>query len=430
VQSERSEEALISKSLFMPLQDRNIALSIIMYDTKIQKEPNAKKIFRDFKIPFQTLSSFRTKNVIDILVREKPDAVLMIVDIGPIPRAFVIACQRLKIPFIVTAVDVQSKIASVEQNATKLLKLVFSRISRLPNMAKMYLYYFRTKIGVNPTLIMNVPDMSLEFLRDITDPIAGQSSEYILTATPSDAVFLRRNCLQTRLIKAVGNPLFDSSILKDFESTKPAEVKAEVQNIFGIPTSKKIVIVLSGAQLEHGLWTEEQKLTFYNQMFESFEEFRSKIFVVIKLHPAESNIFSKIWKDKYDDYIKISRFDLGKLIWASDIVITWFSRAMIDVLIARKPLILVDFFGDRKRFNLLNETENIIEQNISINVFKKDDLKKTLSNIIEDESFRRQIIQIEDNFYSKNLFLMDGKSSERIAETVRTIIDRRRISKK
>ena len=162
VQSERSEEALISKSLLLPLLNRKIALSIIMYDTKIQNEPNAKKILRDLNVPFTILADYGTKNLKEVLLHEKPDIVVMIIDFGPIPIAFVAACRNLEIPFVVTAIDVQSNISSIEQNVTKLLKLVSSRMSRLPNMAKMYLYYFRTKLASNPSSIINIPSTSIE----------------------------------------------------------------------------------------------------------------------------------------------------------------------------------------------------------------------------------------------------------------------------
>ena len=165
-------------------------------------------------------------------------------------------------------------------------------------------------------------------------------------------------------------------------------------------------------------------------MFDSFEKFEERASFIVKLHPAEINIFPKIWQSKYDKFIKITSFNLRKLIIGSDVVISWFSRAMIDAVIARKPLIVVDFFDDRERFNLLNETANIIDQNIALVVSQVDELTSALANIIENVSFRRQLVRLEEDFYSKNFSLMDGKSAVRIAETIEKIIISKPIARK
>ena len=262
------------------------------------------------------------------------------------------------------------------------------------------------------TKLVNIPKLVKEvILSNFQGKFVGQYANYILANTQKDAEFLRKHCPNARFVRAVGNPIFDEMLKLDGTARK------DTAHRFRVPEDKKIVLFLSGSQVEHGLWTEEQKMLANRSILDSLETLCNQIHVIIKLHPVEQNVFTLTWKQHYNDFISVTKSDISRLIQASDVVITWPSTAILNVVLARKPLIVMDFFNQRAQgITLL--AEMTIDHGAAHEVFNATELREALADVIANGKLKEKLQRCERVFSLEYLGTIDGKSSERIADAI------------
>jgi hypothetical protein len=66
---------------------------------------------------------------------------------------------------------------------------------------------------------------------------------------------------------------------------------------FKIPENKKLIVFLSGSQVEHGLITREEKISANKSILATLSTLNNQTNVIIKLHPVEQNFFPVTWKE-------------------------------------------------------------------------------------------------------------------------------------
>jgi hypothetical protein len=417
---ERLEFVQLVRSLFLPLSKRNVSMKVILIETNetyesVQKE--AEKILLTEQVPFQYLADYNSETALGILREEKPLLVVTDNDQEPERRAFVLTAQKLNISTLVLRETVAS---SKNANFRKILTLIAMKLNELPRISKKYLFYYKSALAIEPISLINFPQVVKDFIHQLSNPTAGESADYILTNTSEDAESLKKFCPHARRILAVGNPRFDEVLNLTFSECK--KIRQEIREMFNIPSNKKIILLLSSSQVEHGQWSEKQKMTVNQEILAVLEKLRDEVDVIIKLHPVERNIFPLIWKPDYDSFIRVSNFDLLKFILASDLVISWYSTAMINVVLSRKPLIALDFSGDRAHGNVLLSIQAIVEQGAALEALNVTDLFGSLSAILSDDQLRNSLKQSQDVFHSTYLKTMDGYSASRIAEMIAEIV--------
>jgi hypothetical protein len=115
--------------------------------------------------------------------------------------------------------------------------------------------------------------------------------------------------------------------------------------------------------------------------------------------------------------------NLSELIIASDIVVTWFSTAMINIVIARKPLVVIDFFNERK-IGLLPSIQAIADQNAALEANNANQLQESLTLINQNSDIREKLLMSQEAFHATYLNTIDGKSIKRIVDAIKEIITR------
>jgi hypothetical protein len=418
---ERLEFVQLVKSLFHPLLKRNISMLVILIETHETYETvlkEAEKILRIARVPFRELTDYDSKTALGILREEKPYLVVTDHDQEPIRGAFVLTARKLNISTLVLRETVAT--SKNYPNFRQIFILILGKLNELPRILKKYLFYYTSILVIKPIFLINIPQVIKDFMYHLSNPTAGESADYILTNTLKEAELLKKFCPHARYIRAVGNPRFDEIL--NLTSSRRNKVRKEIQEMFNIPPNKKIILFLSSSQVEHGMWSEKQKRTVNQQILAVLEKLQEEADIIIKLHPVERNIFPLIWKPNYDSFIHVSNFDLSKLIVASDFVISWFSTAMINVVLARKPLIAIDFFGDRAHGNILLSTQAIVDYGAALEALNANELYESLSAILRDDRLRKTLKQCQDVFHSTYLKTIDGNSINRIAETIADII--------
>jgi len=169
-----------------------------------------------------------------------------------------------------------------------------------------------------------------------------------------------------------------------------------------IPQEKKIILFAT-----ENLPNLEEKMMIANSVFESMSDL-SEFFLVIKMHPNESNwlIYEKIAK-KYgiSSYLILKDISLYELIHASDLVIISYSTVGLEAMRMLKPVISLNLMG-------LHNESNIIKNDLSIEVREKGELIPAILKCIDNKNEKK--IQSAKIFAENELGIIDGKATERV----------------
>jgi hypothetical protein len=410
--SPRHEIAQIAASLYHPLLKRGISLLPIVIEAGIGEEwIQVEEIFNKSKIVFKSFSEFHRLTALQILIKEKPRIIVTDNDLLGVHNAFVLSGKYLGIPVVVIRESTYNSKDS--PNFHWMLTEALAKLNQIPRLMKKYLFYIRSVASVNPRVLRNISKLFKEVvLSNFQGQFIGQYADYILANTKDDADFLKKHCPKARFVRVVGNPIFDYMLKNDDIA------RTEILRMFKIPEDQKIVLFLSGAQVEHGIWTKEQKILANQSILNLLESISNQIHVIIKLHPMEQNLFYLTWKPDYDDFMNITKQNLNQLIQASDVVITWPSTAMLDIILAGKPLIVMDFYNQRAQGAMTLLSENAIDQGAAYEVFNTVELSEVLTDIIADGKLKEKLQECERIFSLVHLTKIDGKSNERIADCI------------
>lgn len=421
--SERSEFVTDLSAVFPLLSSEKLILVPLMLPFSGERfVEKAKVLYKDVGIPIKTLNNYGNKNALGIFLEEKPVLLVTNSDRGFLSRSFVLVAKRLNVPVLVIRDCVESKKPS---NASKLLRAIElanrSYVS-IPKQFGNYIYYLRTLMSLNPTLAVNFPKQTTEFFNDMTHGIEGASADYLVTTTLGDEFFLKEHLPHLSHIRTVGNPRYDA-ILNSQKVYDNKQLKKEVREMFNVPHDKEILLFLASAKVIHGLIDDKTNLAVHNEILETLAKFKDHFHIIIKRHPVERDFFSEIWKPEYDEFVSVTTFDLNKLILASDVSLSWYSTTMINVVLARKPLVAMDLFDERNnRIVSPREVLHICDEGAAKEVTTVKGLYEILSLLVKDCGLRERMVDAEEAFHSRYMKEVDGKSAYRIVSTIKDII--------
>ncbi len=383
-----------------------------------EHETNVLRENKIANVTFRDLSDYNSKTALQILDQEHPDLIVTDNDQEPVRGAFVITARTLNIPVLI----LREIVMVTKPKFDQMFMLIARKTGEFPRIFIKYFFCFRSILEIKPAYFLNLSKVIGRFIDHLSNPTAGEFADYILTSTEEDAKLLRKLCNRPRFIRAVGDARFDAAVNQS--PTERMSIREEIKRSFNIPANKKIILFLSSSQVEHGMWTLEQKKRVNEEIFDLLAKFRNHAHVIVKLHPVEKNIFPLIWKTDYDNVIHVTNSDLSHLIAASDLVITWVSTAMINVVLSRIPMVVIDFFNDGLMGGILLSTQAIVEKGAAVKAINSQQLSNWTQRILEDEIFSRTLKSRQDAFDCNYLKAIDGKSIERVSETIIEIMNR------
>jgi len=409
---ERIEFIKLVKSLSGTLLKNKISIVVLLDE----HETNVLFQNKVDGVVFKDLSNYTSKNALCILDEEKPSLVVTDNDQEPIRGAFVITARILNIPILILREMVMVSKPKFDQ----MFFLVFRKIGEFPRLFAKYFFCFKSILVIKPYYFFNFYEVFKRFICHLSNPTAGEFADYILTNTDEDARLLERLLSRPRFVHAVGDPRFDDIVNASlFERQK---IREEFSRSFKIPGYKKIILFLSSSQVEHGMWSVEKKKQVNTEILDLFSKFQNDAEIIIKLHPVEKNIFPLIWKPNYNQFIHVTDFDVSKLIIGSDLVVTWVSTAMVNAVLAMKPLVVIDFFNDGVTGGVLLSTQAIVDNGAALMAVNSYDLYDFTKLILNDNHFVKALQSSQELFHNTYLKRIDGKSIDRISETIIKII--------
>jgi UDP-N-acetylglucosamine:LPS N-acetylglucosamine transferase len=362
-------------------------------------------------IPFSLLENYKTFNVMNIIRKEKPDLIIICHDGSATERSFIIAAESIGIPSLMIQVGNISQVRKVSKIygfKSALYKIFLSKQSK--QICNRYLYLFITCINLQKNKLLGTRYFCQMILKDITSTdLRGHYCKNIAATGLYDKKIMINEGIDENKIFTVGNPKFDDIFYIKYDINK-------IYNHFNVKKDKKIVLFLTQAFVEHGLWTEKQRDEFTLSIVETVKEM-SEIQLIVKLHPLENvDVYKKIFTKMLNEItICQNEVNLYELINASDVVMSVASTASLEAMILDKPIITLNLNGGPNYIPY-------VEDGTSIGVYNKEDLVPAIKDALYNEGIRKKLEKERSKYVYEYAYIQDGKASERIVDLIFQII--------
>ncbi|MBI1829462.1 MAG: CDP-glycerol glycerophosphotransferase family protein [Thaumarchaeota archaeon] len=273
-----------------------------------------------------------------------------------------------------------------------------------------YLFLLKTQIAIKMNMLKIIEDFYILLRLYLSKSIlAGFNSKFANTVH-----FLENEGLVKPLLDAgyersslviTGNPIYDDV----FEKLKTE--KTQLQK-----NGKIRVLLAPSALYETGYWTREQRDTTIKEIITKISEHKDEFELTIKIHPSTA-ILEEYRSIVYSVDPSIPIFQKGDILEflnINDVEISFASSsAEIFALLARKPIIICDFY-DLKEDLLLDRSLAYRCKNMSSLIDAIDEVIS--SNPASDQK--------RANFIQEFLFKWDGQAAERISEEIINLFER------
>lgn len=411
----------MNKILFVPINNRDsemfipiirrleekpdILCSVISLDA--YNKQNSEELFLKNNIPFTRINEYQTKNVNDIVKRERPDLIIVTNDQSMIERSFVLAGNHLNIPTLYLQ---NGAIGKMDYNKKDFMVRYLFTIKHSWDIFNRYMFYFSTLKSIENGYYISIKKFINDLWKNATKiELRGQYGCSLIATTGiyEKELFMNNGVPGDRIIP-IGNPKFDSIINHSYNSE-------EVRKKYNIPENKKIILLTTQAMVEHGHWTEKQREMFTKSIINVFRNMPD-LHLLIKHHPMEPiDVYKQIVKDSSDNITLCENANLYKLINSCEILITLLSTTALEAMIFNKVVIIVNLFGDPSSLPYGKSGAAIEVEDI-------EELPTVIINGLKDEILQNDLAINRKKFLLKHAYKTDGKTLDRIVDLIVTTI--------
>jgi hypothetical protein len=354
---------------------------------------------------YKDFEDYKTKNMIKILEKEKPDAIIIGNDFDFRIRSFIPAAKKLKIPVILLLqtpfFDYYYRKMNVETAKGRFTVINQKKMELVKNYFYMIKNYLRTQ---SITSIIKMIFRDCLAIKSPKMEWGRNNCDLILVTGKSWKKDLEDKGVKSKII-ITGMVHFDSKI----EQIKSLQNQNQKEN-------KKLKIVLLTTPLkEHGLMSTVNWEKIMKDIISSIiPEFEEKCELFIKIHPTSERIHEyRSLINKMGIKIPILQNEnLIETLWNADLVIAYgYSGSIIDAVVLKKPILITNFLNlDISNFPHLKEGLATEIKNPII-----------LRNQIERWEFKKNVDA--DEFIKKYFHKIDGKSTERTVDAIIELIN-------
>ena len=382
----------------------------------------------DFKIPTnlgKIIDIHDFDNCVDVINEIKPDIIYENEDRGIIDLACELAAIYLKIPVIVPINNASINLTFSKKyqfsHLIKILKTFFykqsSSNSKINNPSSVkgncYLTKFnfllKTMKASRVNIFKRLSFFYIIFKSMLSEkpPIFSNSTNNMYRLENENLVIpLLQKGFSKSTLYVTGNPIYDLAFKKInlFKNKNQAE---------------KIRVLFTPLQLyENGLWSKGHQFSSIESIISSISS-NSDMELITKLHPSSISLSDyKNIINKFDSQVKISQSgDILDYLSKSDVIISFpgSSTVFVYALVARKPIILCNFYNQEKH--------QILEKNLAIECTNINSLTKQIHSVISKEQLSTQQV---DSFLQQNYFKTDGNSTKRLSDAIVDFLSRPR----
>lgn len=226
-----------------------------------------------------------------------------------------------------------------------------------------------------------------------------------------------------------GNPAHDRLYLQ--ENYNIIKKTDDVFLKMGIDLTKETVLYLPNFlkkynYLPNVYYTWDSEHPLLNSIFNIADYFPNKQWI-IKVHPFDPidiKLLACAKKERYPNIFIVKNEPIKPLIEISSLVIvSYFSSAILDVVILDKPIISVKVDHD-------DEVSPLVSQNVAVGIDSPNKLLQAVRHIFEDEKIREELASNRKKFIYDYAYKIDGKSTVRVNELIREICENGSIADK
>lgn len=365
-------------------------------------------------IPFETILNYRTHNTLEILNKEKPDIILLNSDYGMVERCFTYAANRIQIPtLMIQSGSIPNSRRDVRGGIIRVLGI--NRRKGLLALYKRYKFLFSNLLNIetNPLIALK------KFVREVITGVMymdrrGYYASKIAATGFYDKELMIQNGADEKRIVITGNPRFDKIV----DNRDGYMNKSKICDIFAIPETNRIILLLTPCLVPQGIWNEGKRREFSHSVLEAFKAIKnsdSRLTLIVKVHPLEEiadyEKYLESNEERTDEVILCKDVDVYGLIGASDLVISAYSTTILEAAIMNKPVILLNLFNDP-------EYAPYVSEGAAVGVYNKVGLLQEMRKGLYDEGARDKLSKARDECVYKHAYVQDGKASERIADLI------------
>ncbi len=361
--------------------------------------PDMENYFRKYNLTFINMNDWSMKTVQRIIDDENPDILVSGHDQSPMDILFIKTCNELDIP----SLTVQDGLLAAVRFERKSVN------NKVEYFSKMFLRLF--KLFFNPYRPFKYKISRLRFEFNYGRGYSytygrGESSKIALFGDNTKKLLISEGVSPDRLI-VTGSSKFD-----DLLQYKDSSVKESLKEKYGAPSDRKVVLVLTSWFVEAGLWTVEMRRFFISEIAKACVNLKN-VQLIFKLHAPHENkeIYRKLLKDYPLSPLIFDTESLHELICISDVVVSVSSTAALEALALDKPCLIVN----------MDHGSKIFKDGGVLFIEKTDSIPSAIEKLVH-HPWETVDLEKMQNFVFDEAFKVDGKSSMRISNLIRSMV--------
>ena len=403
----------MAKVLFVPTNSREIAqFSLVKNELEtnsdchilaISLNKNTTEMFQQRHFSYKYLKDYQTKNILNIINREKPD--IVVTDfIAWESKGFIFAANYLGAPALQIDDGLTSDYSCLRKPDVR--RVFIKGVKWLMQKEKFvsFPYIFATLRATTkpPQFFRKIKEEVMAYTYIVPCYIEGLNiavmssfarEAYISMGVPPERLFV------------TGQPAFDMIWRTEFDRNR-------VMLELGVPDNKGIVVLATQPFVEFNFWTKKEREEFVMAVVRAMVEFSDKQ-LVVKLHPSEKvETYQEIFHGMDENQVIISRdVALYQLLDACDLLMTVHSTVALEAMILDKPVITINLSGKPDLFPYA-------ESGAAIGVYTEEDIVPAIQKAMYDSAAGDELKRKRKEFVYQHAYKPDGQASKRVAELI------------
>lgn len=362
-------------------------------------------IFQKMDTPYKFLENYKTKNAKNILEIEKPNLIVVGNDSSFLAMLFTLSGKSTGIPSLFIPHGIIGTKTRQKSEKIKAIK----KFLNYQNLVRYIMMFICSGLIVEFTKNL--------IYKLITGYYGGHSNcTKICVFGNAMKKTLVDQGINPNKIVITGQPRFD--ILLDY---KNKNMKKKIYSFLNLSPQTKLILLITQPFVEDKIWTEKDRERFVSIILDSIKNL-SQCQLVLKIHPRENiksyhNILKKVGAESVP--IIKDQIPLYELLNACNLMMTVSSTTALEAMILDKPVITVNFSGN-------SDLLPYAKFGAAIGVYKKEELVSAIKDALYNEKVYKKLTKARKKFIYEHTYLLDGKSSERIAKLIIQMIEESR----
>jgi hypothetical protein len=273
---------------------------------------------------------------------------------------------------------------------------------------KKYFFLFKTLNASKLNLFQSIQKcfMILKYTLSDTTGYDNMDSKFANTLhwLESESIVkpLVNNGFDRSSLVVTGNPMYD----KSYEKIAQFQLNKN--------TDKLRVLLLPSTHYEHGFWTKKQRDFVITKIVKKITEDTTQLSLIVKIHPSTANLsdYESII-NSINPNIKIhQKGEVLDFLNDVDVIVSfWFGSAEVYALLAKKPIIICNFFNEKG--------DVLLQRGLALECKEVSALTDSIKTAISSNSL---LDKKRDDFIQEVLYKWDGKASDRICDAIMDLL--------